>query len=95
MKKVIYFIVIAAELFIDALLLYSLFQSTLYIPFALAIVGLAAALTWQFILLSKTTDSSARRRIIFRIPLLMLIPAAVFIVSYIIVAVIFSFASFF
>jgi hypothetical protein len=56
-KKLLYFILIAAELFVGVLLMSSLWMSGLYIPIAIAAVALVALLIWQLVLLSGRTDA--------------------------------------
>ena len=46
MKKVLYFILLAAELFVDVLFMMALANSSLYIPIAIAVVATLAALTF-------------------------------------------------
>lgn len=87
MKKALYFLLLGAELFVGVLLMSSLWNSSLYIPIAIAAVALVSLLTWQIVLFVKTTDIVARRKIMFRIALIMLIPIAVFVVTYIVVAI--------
>ena len=92
MKKVLYFILLAAELFVGALLMISLWNSSLYIPIAAAAIGLVAMLTWQLLLLAKAQDAVAKRNIMVRIALAMLIPTAVFAITYFVVAIAFVIA---
>ena len=88
MKKVLYFIFLLAELFVGALLMWSLWDSSLYIPIAAAAL-LVAALVWQGVLYFKAADENAKRKIMVHIALAMLIPVAVFAVTYIVVAIAF------
>jgi hypothetical protein len=92
MKKLLYFILLGAELFVSSLFLSSLWMSTLYIPFVFAIVALAAILIWQIVLYTKATDAYAKRKFMVYIALAMLIPIAVFVVTYVGVAIIFTIA---
>lgn len=91
-KKLLYFIVIAAELFVDLMLMISLWDAGLYIPIAIAAVAVLALSVWQVMLLRKRTDASARRRILWNIIFAMLIPAAVFFITYVVVAIAFIIA---
>ena len=86
MKKFLYFIFLLAELFVGALLMWSLWDSSLYIPIVAAAALLVAALVWQGILYFKAADENAKRKIMIHIALAMLIPVAVFAVTYIVVA---------
>ena len=92
MKKILYFALLAAELFVGMLLLSALWNSAFYIPIAVAVVALVVMLTWQIILLVKATEGEVKRRIMQRIAFVMLIPTAVFVATYIIVAVAFIIA---
>lgn len=92
MKKILYFILLIAELFVGVLLLSALWNSSLYVPIVIAAVALIAILTWQIILFAKTSDEALKYKIKVRIALAMLIPSATFIVTYIAVAIMFIFA---
>lgn len=92
MKKVLYFILLIAELFVGVLLMSALWNSSLYIPIAVTAVALLALQVWQIILYSKATDIAVKRKILTRIALIMLIPIAVFIVTYVGVAIMFVIA---
>ncbi len=89
MKKILYFILLAAELFIGVLLMMALWNSALYIPLAVSAVAMVALLIWQIVLLAGATDVAVKRRLMVGIALTMLIPIAVFIVTYIVVAIAF------
>ena len=86
LKKILYFILLAAELFVGTLLMISLFDSSLYIPVAITVISVVALLAWQIALLLKAVDVAVKRRILFRIALIMMIPVAVFAVVYIVIA---------
>lgn len=92
MKKILYFILLIVELFIGVLFMIALLNSSLYIPVAFAAVSLAAMLIWHGILFAKASNVIEKRRIMFRIALAMLIPIAVFIITYIVVAIAFVIA---
>lgn len=87
MKKTLYFILLAAELFFGACLMLALCNSSLYIPVVIAVVALAVLLTWQIVLLRRATDSATRGRALTAIALIMLIPVAVFFMTYVFIAV--------
>ena len=92
MKKILYFLLLAAELFVDVLFIIALLNSYLYIPIAVAAIVLVIALTKHIISLNKTTDPKAKRRIKFKIVLSMLIPVAVYAVTYVVIAIAFIIA---
>ena len=87
MKKILYFILLAAELFVDVLFMMALANSSLYIPIAIAIVATLAALIWLIILFAKAEDKMAKRKIMLGIALSMLIPLIVFAITFVVVAV--------
>ena len=92
MKKILYFILLAAELFVDVLFMMALWNSSLYIPIAIAVVATLAMLTWQIILFTKADDKMAKRKIMLAIALSMLIPLIVFAITYVVIAVMFIIA---
>ena len=89
MKKVLYFILLAAELFVDVLFMMALANSSLYIPIVIAVVATLVALIWLIILFSKAEDKKAKRKFILGIALSMLIPLIVFFVTFVVVAIAF------
>lgn len=92
MKKVLYFILLAAELFVDVLFMMALANSSLYIPIAIAIVATLAALIWLIILFAKAEDKKAKRKFMLGIALSMLIPLIVFAITFVVVAIMFIIA---
>ena len=92
MKKVLYFILLAAELFVDVLFMMALANSSLYIPIAIAIVATLVALIWLIILFAKAEDKKAKRKFMLGIALSMLIPLIVFAITFVVIAVMFIIA---
>ena len=92
MKKVLYFILLASELFVDVLFMMALANSSLYIPIAIAIVATLVALIWLIILFAKAEDKKAKRKFMLGIALSMLIPLIVFATTFVVVAVAFVIA---
>ena len=92
MKKVLYFILLASELFVDVLFMMALANSSLYIPIAIAIVATLAALIWLIILFAKAEDKKAKRKFMLGIALSMLIPLIVFAITFVAVAIMFIIA---
>ena len=92
MKKILYFILLAAELFVDVLFMMALANSSLYIPIAIAIVATLVALIWLIILFAKAEDKKAKRKFMLGIALSMLIPLIVFAITYVVVAAMFVIA---
>ncbi|MEE0840624.1 MAG: hypothetical protein U0L72_08830 [Acutalibacteraceae bacterium] len=92
MKKVLYFILLAAELFVDVLFMMALANSSLYIPIAIAIVATLVALIWLIILFAKAEDKKAKRKFMLGIALSMLIPLIVFAITFVVVAIMFIIA---
>ena len=87
MKKVLYFILLIAELFVGSLFMISLWGSSLYIPIAIAVAALVGLSIWQLVLYVKTIDVAVRRKILFNFVLIMLIPSVIFLITYIVIAV--------
>ena len=87
MKKILYFILLAAELFIGTLLMISLWSSNLPIVCGAVVVVMAALLLWQIIRLRKLSDPAAKQKILRNIALIMLLPMAAFAVVFVCVAV--------
>ena len=92
MKKILYFILLAAELFVDVLFMMALANSSLYIPIAIAIVATLVALIWLIILFAKAEDKKAKRKFMLGIALSMLIPLIVFAITFVVVAAMFLIA---
>ena len=92
MKKVLYFILLAAELFVDVLFMMALANSSLYLPIAIAIVATLVALIWLIILFAKAEDKKAKRKFMLGIALSMLIPLIVFAITFVVVAIAFVIA---
>ena len=92
MTKILYFILLAAETLLGIPFMISLWDSNLYLPLASAVVSVVALLTWQIVMLTKTTDVALKRKIRWRIALIMLIPIAVFAVTYFILGIAFAIA---
>ncbi|MBP3699812.1 MAG: hypothetical protein J6J01_10105 [Oscillospiraceae bacterium] len=89
MKKVLYFILLAAELFVDVLFMMALANSSLYIPIVIAVVATLAMLIWLIILFAKVEDKKAKRKFMLGIALSMLIPLIVFAITFVVVAIMF------
>ena len=89
MKKILYFILLAAELFVDVLFMMTLANSSLYIPIAIAIVATLAMLIWLIVLFAKAEDKKAKQTFMAGIALSMLIPLVVFAITFVVVAVLF------
>ena len=92
MKKVLYFILLAAELFVDVLFMMALANSSLYIPIVIAVVATLAMLIWLIILFAKAEDKKAKRKFMLGIALSMLIPLIVFAITFVVVAIMFIIA---
>lgn len=90
MKKVLYFGLLAAELFVSTLLMISLWDTLLYVPIAAAaiVVGL---LIWRIVRYFKVTDHDEKIKILFHIAFIMLIPIAAYFLTYLGIAILFIF----
>lgn len=91
MKRLFYFILLIAELFVGSLLMISLWNTLFYIPIAVSVIVIGL-LIWQLVWYLKTNDLATKRRIFRNIALIMLIPIAVFVVTYVVIAIAFIFA---
>ena len=91
MKKLLYCILLIAELFVGSLLMISLWDALFYISIAVSaiVVGL---LIWHLAWYFKTDNPATKRTVLRNIALIMLIPIAVFFVTYVVVAIAFIFA---
>ena len=87
MKKVLYFILLIAELFVGSLFMISLWGSSLYTPIAIAVAALVGLSIWQLVRYVKTIDVAVRTKILFNFVLIMLIPSVIFLITYIVIAV--------
>lgn len=88
MKRLLYFILLIAELFVGSLLMISVWDALFYIPIAVLaiVVGL---LIWQIVWYFKTNDPATKRKILRNIALIMFIPIAAFVVTYVVIAIAF------
>lgn len=88
MKRLLYFILLIAELFVGSLLMISVWDALFYIPIAVLaiVVGL---LIWQIVWYFKTNNPATKRKILRNIALIMLIPIAAFVVTYVVIAIAF------
>ena len=80
MKKVLYIILLLAELAVGALLLSAAWNGFGWIPCVIAIVLWAALLVWQIVKLKNNNDAAKVRKIKQNIALIMLIPSATYVV---------------
>jgi hypothetical protein len=92
MKKVLYFALLIAELFVGTLLMISLWNASLYIPVAVAAVAVVGLLIWQLVRYIRATDPAVKKKILLNVALFMLVPMAVFFVTYVVIAIAFIFA---
>ena len=80
MKKVLYVILLLAELAVGALLLSAAWNGIGRIPCVIAIALWAVLLVWQIVALKKNTDEAKAHKIKRNIALIMLIPSATYVV---------------
>ena len=92
MKKILYFGLLIAELFVGSLLMASLWNSSLYILVAASVAAVAGLLIWQLVRYFKITDDAVKKKILCNIALIMLIPEVVFFATYVVIAIIFIIA---
>ena len=91
MKRVLYFILLFAELFVGLMLMISLWDVLIYIPIAVGAV-LAGLLIWQTVRYFKVSDPERKKKILTNIALAMLLPSAAFFVTYVVIAIMFVIA---
>lgn len=89
MKKILYCILLAAVLFVDVTLVMSLWISSVFISVALAVIPTVALIVWRTVLLVRATDDAVKKRSLLIIALSTLIPIAVFIATYVVIAIAF------
>mgnify|MGYP003508845671 CR=1 FL=1 len=84
MKRLLYFILLIAELFVGSLLMISVWDALFYIPIAVlaVVVGL---LIWQIVWYFKINDPA--RKILRNNALIMFIPIEEFVVTYVVIAI--------
>ena len=92
MKKMLYCILLAAVLFVDVTLMMSFWNSSLYIPIAIAVIPTVALVSWRTVLLVRAYDIAVKKRSMLIIALSMLIPIAVFFATYVVFAIAFVIA---
>ena len=95
MKKILYLIpaaLIAAELFVDTLLMISLYDSNLYIPVIIAALAVVGMLVWQTVLFFKAHTPMAKWKIMWNAAFIMLIPMVIFAIVCVVIAIAFVIA---
>ena len=80
MKKVLYIILLLAELVVGFLLMSLAWANIGWLPCVITIAVWAALLVWQIVTLKKNSDAAKARKIKRNIALIMLIPSAMYIV---------------
>jgi hypothetical protein len=92
MEKILCFVLLIVELFVDSVLMISLWDSSLYIPLAVSVAAVVGLLIWQLVRYVKVAELAVKRKLLRNIALIMLIPIAVFFITYVFVAIVFIFA---
>lgn len=92
MKKILCFVLLIVELFVDSVLMISLWDSSLYIPLAVSVAAVVGLLIWQLVRYVKVAELAVKRTLLRNIALIMLIPIAVFFITYVFVAIVFIIA---
>ena len=87
MKKALYFLLLIGELFVGSLLMISLYDSALYILVAVSVAAVVGLSIWQIVRYVKITDLTVKRKILRNIVFILLIPMAVFSVTYVVIAI--------
>lgn len=87
-KKILYFILLAAELFVGTLLLMALWMNNnMVITCSVVIAAMVALWTLQIIRFARATDSTVKGKCLRNIALVALLPVAAFVAVYIYVVV--------
>ena len=89
MKKILCFALLIAELFVDSVLMISLYDSSVYVPLAVSVAAVVGLLIWQLVRYIRITDAAEKKKIFRNIALIMLIPVAVFFVTYVVISIAF------
>ena len=82
MKKVLYIILLLAELVVGALLMSWAWVNIGWLPCVIIIAVWAALLAWQVVKLKKNSDAAKARKIKLNIALIMMIPSTSFIITF-------------
>ena len=88
MKRLLYFILLIAELFVGSLLMITVWDALFYIPIAVLVI-VVGLLIWQIVWYFKNNNPATKRKILRNIALIMLIPIAAFVVTYVVIAIAF------
>ena len=80
MKKALYMILLLAELVVGFLATSLAWVNIGWLPCVIALAVWAALLAWQIVTLKKNSDAAKARKIKRNIALIMLIPAALYVV---------------
>ena len=89
MKKILCFVLLIAELFVDSMLMISLWDSSLYIPLAVSVGAVVGLLIWQLVRYVKLAEPAVKRNLLRNIALILLIPVAVFFITYVVISIAF------
>ena len=81
MKRILYFALLIAELFVGSLLMISLWDSSLYIPVAVSAAAVVGLLIWQLVRYVRATDLETKKKILINIALFALVPVGVFFIT--------------
>ena len=87
MKRILYFLLTGAELFIGTLLLMSLWSSNMTITCTLTVALTVGLSVWQIVRLTRTEDTGAKRKILCNIALILLLPVVAFIAVFLYVVI--------
>lgn len=83
MKKILYVILLIAELLFDFILMSLVWTNVSATVSIVTAVVCAALIIWQGIMLAMATDAVAKRKFMRNIALIMLIPVVVFIIMFV------------
>ena len=79
---------LAAEFFVGALLMISLWENySLYIPAAISSAAAVGLVVWQLVRYIKATDPRVKKASLIAMALFALIPVVVFFIAYVVIAI--------
>ena len=92
MKKILYFILLAVELFFDVIMSLSLLGQNLGIVCIVVVALTAALIAWQVVRFVKSYDPAVKSRALLLIALFGILPAVAGVLAYVVIAIVLIFA---
>ena len=92
MKKILYFILLAVELFFDVIMSLSLIEQSFGIVCIVVVALTAALIAWQVVRFVKSYDPTVKSRALLLIALFGILPAVAGVLAYVVIAIVLIFA---